>query len=98
MPIYGGTIKVNGVDTVIDNIRTVYLPALADGEKMTIEAKTFNTAINFRQATFSQAVYDFVANSGVADMTYTNINGNVWDTSSSENYESMAGWSNIIVD
>lgn len=98
VPIYGGTIKVNGVDTVIDNIRTVYLPALADGETFTIGAKTFNTAINFRQATFSQAVYDFVANSGVTGMTYTDINGNVWDTSSSENYESMAGWSNIIVD
>ena len=98
VPIYGGTIKVNGVDTVIDNIRTVYLPALADGETFTIGAKTFNTAINFRQATFSQAVYDFVDNSGVAGMTYTDINGDVWDTSSSENYESMAGWSNIIVD
>lgn len=98
VPIYGGTIKVNGVDTVIDNIRTVYLPALADGETFTIGEKTFNTAINFRQATFSQAVYDFVANSGVAGMTYTDINGNVWDQASSGNYESMAGWSNIIVD
>lgn len=89
-PIYGNAAAK------INKITTVYLPALADGESFTIGAKTFNTAINFRQATFSQAVYDFVANSGVEGMTYTDINGNEWTSSSST--ESMAGWSNIIVD
>ena len=88
-PIYGNA------KAEINKITTVYLPALADGESFTIGAKTFNTAINFRQATFSQAVYDFVANSGVEGMTYTDINGNEWTSSSTE---SMAGWSNIIVD
>ena len=92
VPIYGNA------KAEINKITTVYLPALAEGETFTIGEKTFNTAINFRQATFSQAVYDFVANSGVAGMTYTDINGNVWDQASSGNYESMAGWSNIIVD
>lgn len=81
-----------------NKINTVYLPALADGETFTIAAGTFSTAINFRQATFSQNVYDFVANSGVEGMTYTDINGNVWDSTSTDSYESMAGWSNIIVD
>ena len=88
-PIYGN--KAAG----IDKIKTVYLPALADGESFTIDAKTFNTAINFRQATFSQDVYDFVAYLGVEGMTYTDIDGNEWSTPSTE---SMAGWSNIIVD
>lgn len=92
VPIYGNA------KAEINKITTVYLPALAEGETFTIGEKTFNTAINFRQATFSQAVCDFVANSGVAGMTYTDINGNVWDQASSGNYESMAGWSNIIVD
>lgn len=74
-------------------ITTVYLP-----DSATLGVNSFNTAINFRQATFSQAVQDFVANSGVKGMTYTDINGDAWSTASAENYESMAGWSNIIVD
>ncbi len=71
-------------------VKTIYLP-----DSATLGVNSFNTAINFRQATFSQDVYDFVENSGVEGMTYTDIDGNEWSTPSTE---SMAGWSNIIVD